>query len=117
MSIDRDIYVVAGYDLTRYKTDEFKDWRWSDDGERLMCGRSDMKVWLIEDCKGTKLHLGHIFAKGDDYGLKEADFTTDDVIAAKDGVDKELNDLIKAGVVNLGKDKPQYKIFVIDKWS
>ena len=38
MSISRNYYVIAGYDLTGFATDKFDDWKW-DDGEEYFCNQ------------------------------------------------------------------------------
>jgi hypothetical protein len=36
MSIDRNFYVIAGYDLDGYKTDKYEDWSLTEEGEKLI---------------------------------------------------------------------------------
>ena len=39
MSVNRNYYVIAGYDLTEFKTDKFKDWKWTEEGENILVDR------------------------------------------------------------------------------
>lgn len=46
MSVDRNYYVIAGYDLTGMETDKFDDWKWSEDGEKYTCYHRKGKIQL-----------------------------------------------------------------------
>ena len=35
MSVSRDFYVIAGYDLTGWDTDKLRDWKWEDGEEYI----------------------------------------------------------------------------------
>lgn len=68
MSIERNYYVIVGYDLTGYATDKYDDWRWTDEGEQYLCYQSKGNIQLFDDpMSGEHLYFGYIVAEGDEY--------------------------------------------------
>ena len=45
MSVSRDFYVIAGYDLTGWDTDKLRDWKW-EEGEEYICNHSKGNIQL-----------------------------------------------------------------------
>lgn len=68
MSIEKNYYVIAGYDLTGYATDKFEDWRWTPEGEQFFDYQSKGNIQLFDDpMSGNYLYFGYIVAEGDEY--------------------------------------------------
>ena len=40
MSVSRDFYVIAGYDLTGWDTDKLRDWKWEEGEEYIIAART-----------------------------------------------------------------------------
>lgn len=112
MSISKNYYVIAGYDLTDLKTDKFEDWRWTDEGEKWLCYQSKGNIQLFDDpmC-GDYLYLGFILAAGDEDDFRTTQFDVIDVQNAFEDVSSALSYLRTIDV--LEKDMwlvPEYKI-------
>lgn len=68
MSIEKNYYVIVGYDLTGYAIDKFEDWRWTPEGEKFFNNQSKGNIQLFDDpMSGNYLYLGYILAEGDQY--------------------------------------------------
>ena len=101
MSISRDYYVIAGYDLTGMKTDKFDDWIWSDEGEKYTCYQRKGKIQLFCDpMSGCYLYFGYILADGDMYEYETSKFKVEDINNARDDVKNELSKLVDMGLIN-----------------
>ena len=80
MSVNRNYYVIAGYDLTGMETDKFDDWKWSDEGEDYICYQRKGKIQFFYDpMSGGHLYFGYILACGDMYEYETSKFKVEDV--------------------------------------
>lgn len=101
MSIDKNYYVIAGYDLTGYKTDKYEDWMWTDEGEKYLCYQSVNHIQLFSDPMSNKhFYLGYIFAKGDEYDFETTKINILDLKDAEPYVLHKLKQLVDIGIVN-----------------
>lgn len=120
MSIKKTTYVIAGYDLTNYVNDKYKDWRWTDEGESYTCNKIKGNIQLFDDpMNGDSLYLGYIFTKNDEY----CDFYTEMIDPEKiskvmSDVVYKLLDLESKGIISkCPKLQLDYKIIIFDEWS
>lgn len=117
MSVDRNYYVIAGYDLTSMETDKFDDWKWTEEGEDYTCYQRKGKIQFFYDpMSGNHLYFGYILADGDMYGYETSKFKVDDVNAIYSDVKAELVKLIEMGVIT--KDPrfiPEYQIIAFEE--
>lgn len=112
MSINRNYYVIAGYDLTDMKTDKYDDWKWTDEGEQFLCYQFKDRVQLFDDpMSDGYLYLGHILAAGDEWEFETTKFDILDVQNAFNDVTCILARLQDAGVVT--KDPKCIPVFQI----
>lgn len=112
MSMNKNYYVIAGYDLSTLKNDSFDEWRWTDDGERWFCNQSKGRIQLFDDpmC-GDYLYLGFILAAGDEFDFRTTIFDVVDVNNAFGDVTAMLSYLQGIGVVSKDpKHIPEYKV-------
>lgn len=102
MSMEANYYVIAGYDLTNLKTDEYMDWKWTDEGEQFLCYQSKGRIQLFDDPAHSDghLYLGKILASGDEWEFKTTKFGETDVKDAFYDVCAALDKLISAGVIS-----------------
>lgn len=101
MSISRNYYVIAGYDLTGMKTDKFDDWKWTDEGEKYTCNQIKGKIQFFDDpMSGSHLYFGYILADGDMYEYETSKFKAEDINNARDDVKNELSKLVNMGLIN-----------------
>lgn len=108
MSISRDYYVIAGYDLTGWETDKFEDWKWTDEGEKYFCNQTKGRIQLFDDpMNGDYLYFGYVLAKLDMYEAETTKFDIDIVNQVQENVKGELLKLIDIGVIS--KD-PKFKL-------
>lgn len=119
MSVNKNYYVIAGYDLTGCTTDKFEDWRWSDEGEKWFCYKRKGKIQMFDDpmC-GDYLYLGFILAAGDEYDFCTTMFDVTDVNDAFDGVSAMLAYLRKSEVIEINAYKrPEFKIIAFCEYT
>ena len=101
MSIDKNYYVIAGYDLTGYKTDKYDDWKWTDEGEKYLCYQSINHIQLFDDPMSDKhFYLGYIFAKGDEYDFETTKVNILDLKDKRARCCDELKQLRDIGIVD-----------------
>lgn len=117
MSISRDYYVIAGYDLTGWDNDKFDDWKWTDDGEEYFCNQIKGRIQLFDDpMSGDYLYFGYVLAKLDMYEAETTKFDIDVVNQVKENVEGELIKLIDLGVISKDpKFKPKYQVIVFEE--
>lgn len=117
MSVEKNYYVIAGYDLTDYETDKYKDWRWSEDGERYSCNQSKGEIQLFDDpMSSLHLYLGYVLAAGDEYDFESTSFELSDIKRCFKKVDTELIKLRELGLISKGLCfKPAFKIIVFEE--
>ena len=108
MSIEKNYYVIGGYDLSNYKTDKFDDWKWTDEGEKYIYNHIKGKIQLFTDLMdGVYLYFGYIFASGDEYSFDTAKFTVEEFSAQNFPVYEWLTKLVGLGVI---KEEALYKV-------
>lgn len=101
MSINKNYYIIAGYDLTGWETDKYEDWKWTDEGEKYLCNQTENHIQLFDDPMSDEhLYLGFILANGDQYYFKTAKFDMDIVNQVQCYVKSELVKLIGLGVIS-----------------
>ena len=119
MSINRNYYVIAGYDLTALRTDKYNDWQWTDEGEKYICYQRKGKIQLFNDpMSGSHLYLGYILAAGDEYKFETSKFDVEEVQNVQPSVMAELIKLVDIGVVSKDpKIVPKYQIIAFEECS
>ena len=117
MSICKQYYVIAGYDLTGWETDKFEDWIWSDEGEKYTCNQSRNHIQLFDDpMHGEHLYLGFILADGDQYCFETTKLDLDIVKQVEGYVKSELVKLIDFGVISASPMlRPEYQVIVFEE--
>ena len=101
MSVDRNYYLIAGYDLTAYKTDKYDDWRWTDDGERYTSYQRKGYIQFFDDpMSGDYLYFGYVLAAGDEYEFKTAKIDIAEVGAVEYDVSEAVKYLKEIGVID-----------------
>lgn len=118
MSVDKNYYVIGGYDLTNYITDKYEDWQWTDEGEKYLCGLKDETVHLINDPMSDEfLYLGHVFAKGDEYYFKTTKLSVGELFCKNTfmQVYKKLEQLIEAGVIDEKAKSEDYGVIIFEQ--
>ena len=119
MSVYKNYYVIAGYDLTGYTTDKYKEWQWSAEWEDLTCRQTKGNIQLFYDpmC-GNFLYLGYILAAGDEYEFETTKINVEDVSSKEIMYDvtSEFNKLVDAGLIKY-EHKPffPYRIIVFEE--
>ena len=102
MSMEKNYYVIAGYDLTNYKTDKYEDWKWTDDGEQYICYQFKGSIQLFDDpMNEDHLYLGYVLASGDQYYFKTTKLRINEILdmQTRMAVKLKLRYLVEAGVV------------------
>lgn len=100
MSVDRNYYLINGYDLTGMYCDKLKDWKWTDEGEDYFCYQRKGKIQLFDDpMRGSHLYLGYILATGDQYGFETDKIDSKEVVRSNGYVKAELVKLQELGII------------------
>ena len=117
MSMNKNYYVIAGYDLTDWGTDKFDDWKWTDEGEKYICNQSRNHIQLFYDPMSSKhLYLGFVLADGDEYYFKTTKLDMEVVNQVEGYVKSELIKLIDLGVISADpKLHPKYEVIVFEE--
>lgn len=117
MSINKSYYVIAGYDLTDYKTDKYESWKWTDEGEQFLCYQSNGRIQLFDDhMSNGHLYLGYILAAGDEYFFETTKFDMENASVVQPSVMSDLTRLVDTGVISLdAKFKLKYQIIVFEE--
>lgn len=98
MSSVQSYYVIAGMDLSAFKTDKYKGWQWSEAWENYTCNQSRGKIQLFDD--PTYLYIGYILAAGDEYGFNTAMIKPEEIEKHRQRVIEEIKRLVKIGVIS-----------------
>lgn len=98
MSSVQSYYVIAGMDLSAFKTDKYKGWQWSEAWENYTCNQSRGKIQLFDD--PTYLYIGYILAAGDEYGFNTAMIKPEEIEKHRQQVIEEIKRLVKIGVIS-----------------
>ena len=119
MGMNRSTYVIAGYDLTGWDTDKYKDWKWTKEGEEYTCNQSKGKIQLFDDpMNGNYLYLGYILACGNDYNFDTTKFNPALIEHQEKYISMKLDWLKFIGVISKDtKFNPKYQVIVFDEWS
>lgn len=116
MSLYKNYYIIAGYDLTGYSTEKYEDWKWTDEGEQYICRQSKGNIQLFDDpCNGEHLYLGYILASGDQYEFRSTNIETDSIDYQRTFVNNALFKLIGAGVIDDCYKDISYQVFAFEE--
>jgi len=100
MSVDRNYYLINGYDLTGMDCDKLEDWKWTDEGEDYFNYQRKGKIQLFDDpMSGTHLYLGYILAAGDQYEFETVKIDDEEVVRSRGYVKAELVKLQELGII------------------
>lgn len=118
MSMVKNYYVIAGYNLTGLATDKYREWKWTDEGEQYTCYQSKGHIQLFDDpMSGEHLYLGYILASGDEYCFDTVKFDVEDVSAFRQEVNDKLAELINAEIIGNNEiliKKPKYQVIAFE---
>ena len=120
MSMERNTYVIAGYDLTKYVTDKYEDWKWTAEGEDYTCNQTKGNIQLFDDpMSGNYLYLGYVFSKTDEYGDFYTEIINPDKISdVMPDVAHKLLDLESKGIISkCPRLRLDYKLIIFDEWK
>ena len=120
MSLFKNYYVIAGYDLTGYATEKYEDWKWTDEGEQYICRQRKGNVQLFDDpCNGEHFYFGYVLANGDQYEFHTTSIDLTDLDTIRyDIVDTKLRELYDLGIIDRFYGiTSQFKVFVFEEVS
>lgn len=118
MSMNKNYYVIAGCDLTRYRTDSYKKWKWTDEGERMTCNQSKGHIQFFDDpMDGYHLYLGSVLASGDEYDFPTVKINMKEVERLKPYVFNKIEQLVIDGVLpgTLLSEDIKYEVIVFEE--
>ena len=100
MSVSKKYYVIAGYDLTRFRTNNYEDWKWTKEGEELTYNQRKGCIQLFDDpMSGLHLYLGYILASADEYEFETVKINWAEASRQEPLVCQKLKQLIDANVM------------------
>ena len=117
MSLYKNYYIIAGYDLTGYSTEKYEDWKWTDEGEQYICRQSKGNIQIFDDpCNGEHFYFGYVLAHGDQYEFKTEKIDINLITYEWNFVRDELFKLIDLGVINKEVvEKRGYQVFAFEE--
>lgn len=118
MNINKDYYVIAGYDLTGWETDKFDNWKWTDEGKEYFYNQTKGNIQLFDDpMNGNYLYLGYVLASGDNDDFETTKLKTGIANKMKKTVKDELLKLIKIGVIDAEakRELDGYQVLVFEE--
>lgn len=118
MSINANYYVIAGFDLTNYKTDKYEDWRWTDEGEQYTCYQRKGHIQLFDDPMMSKhLYFGYVLGAGDEFEFKTVKFDIVEIEGLMLNVLEKLRYLKDVGVIDEELDEYglTYEVIVFEE--
>ena len=114
MSLFKNYYVIAGYDLTGHATEKYESWKWSADGEKYLCYQSKGNIQLFDDpCNGSHFYLGYILAHGDQYDFPATEIEFDAL--TEEAVSIKLKELCDLGIID--SHGGRFKIIAFEECS
>ena len=116
MSVSREYYVIAGFDLTGLDTDKFDDWKWTNEGEKYFCNQTKGYIQLFDDpmC-GNYLYLGYVLARLDMYEPETVKINLNEVKRQEPYVYNKLNQLINENVIGNVDIDFKYEVIVFEQ--
>ena len=117
MSMNKNYYVIAGYDLTGWDTDKYEDWKWTDEGEKYHCNQTKNHIQLFDDpMSSVHLYLGFVLADNDEYDFETYKLDMEVVNQVYGYIKTELTKLIDLGVISSDpKLNPKYEVIVFEE--
>ena len=92
--------------MTKYKTDKYDDWQWTDDGQNFTCYQSRGHIQLFDDpMSGSYLYLGYVFAAGDEWEFRTTKFDIVEAERQMNNVTEKLRHLKDVGVISEDLDE------------
>lgn len=93
MSMNRNDYVIVGYDFTKFK-DIFYTEKWAENDENIEkweCNQIEGETQVFSDpCSGNHLYFGYVVAKNDEYDTEIAKISISELQELKTIVDEKL---------------------------
>lgn len=118
MSIEKNYYVITGYDLSKYVTDKYEDWRWTPEGEEFLCYQSKGNIQIFDDpMDSSYLYLGYILAEGDEYYFETSKMNPVMILSEsiQNKVIKKMHKLINIGVITTEAYAADYQLIVFEE--
>lgn len=117
MTMEKNYYVIVGYDLTGYETDKYDEWKWSKEGEQYTCYQRKGEIQLFDDpMSSSHLYFGYILASNDEYDFETTSFVLSDIEKYAGNVKAELIKMQEIGVISKEPHfKPVFKIIVFEE--
>lgn len=118
MSLYKNYYIIAGYDLTGHATEKYEDWRWTDEGEQYLCYQRKGNIQLFDDpANGDHLYLGYILAHGDQYEFRTTNIEINKIDNLHMITKAHLQKLIDLGVIDDCTKDITYQVFAFEEVS
>ena len=120
MSVNKNYYVIAGCDLTPFRTKKYEEWKWTEEGKRFTCNQRKGYIQLFDDpMDSSYLYLGYILASGDEYSFETTKINLNEVARQQPYVFYKLRQLINDNVISdmfLSRDL-KYEVIVFEECS
>lgn len=120
MSVNKDYYVIAGYDLTGCNTEKYDDWKWTEEGERYTCNQRKGEIQFFDDpMSGDYLYFGYVLANGDEYEFDTTKINLGEIERQKSYVYYKLNQLVDKGIIDKAylSNFPKYEVIAFIEYT
>lgn len=115
MSMVKEYYVIAGYDLTGLKTEKFYDWKWTDEGEEYTCNQVKGNIQLFDDpMSNNYLYLGYVLTSGDEYEFNTVSINPKNIDIYQNKVRSKLSELREKGIIDI-TFIPEFKLIIFEE--
>jgi len=99
MSLEKNYFVIIGYNIMDYITDKFSNWVDTEEFEKYAYNHNVNTIQLFNDpVGGCHLYFGKIIAMGDEYSFENSSFDINELYKAKDEVIEEVLNLNTKGI-------------------
>ena len=120
MSINRNYYVIAGYDLTSFRTEKYESWKWTPEGENMTNNQRKGQIQFFDDpMDGSHLYLGYVLASGDEYEFPTTKISFSEVERLRPYAKNKVEQLFYDGVFpnTMPLQDLKYEVFVFEECS
>lgn len=115
MSVCSKYYVIAGCDLSGEETEKFKNWIYTEEGEKYTDYQRKGNIQFFTDpMNGSHLYFGYILAAGNMYDFNTSKIQVSDIIKIRVEIMTLLSKMIDDGLIK-STFIPEYQVIAFEE--